>query len=234
MKRSLIVLAWLSVVFIGCGVNQYQVPGVDGHAVFPAKIVSRFESKIPNPYYFWPEGYWDDQRLWINSRFRSMLETYASRRSDAASGRVVDLVVTLEEVFASFEAFGRRPHFSPHRYAIAPGVVVSAAAEAGWAARPGRRLLVHGVSALEGNEGSGGEIPFEVTKTVVLTVTVEIQIDGKQVRKEALAAESSITVMQHEYYEGAYDYDDDLDIAMVDAIRQIDRLLSDLLSVTSG
>jgi hypothetical protein len=232
MKRFLVVFACLSLVFVGCGgVNQYRVPGVDGHEVFPARIVSRFESKIPNPYYFWPEGYWNDQRQWINPRFRSMLEKYASRRSDASSGRLLDLLVTLEEVSASFDYLGRRPGVSPHRYAVAPGVVVPAGAEAVWAAWPGPLSLVQGVDA-----GGGGLdwVPFEATKTVVLNVTVEIQLDGKRIRTETLAAESSITVMQYEYYDGVYDYDDVLDIAMARTILQIDRILSEVLSVTSG
>jgi hypothetical protein len=229
MKRYLFVIALASLVLFGCGTRHYgALDNLGPWEREEYKVVAHFASQIPDLYYMYSKDVEENQRHRVNERFQSMLEVYAAHRSQASISPVVDLFVTLEDLTPTFDLYLRAPESSQDRYAAAPGVVVPAVAETHQVARMLPASFIgdgHGEA-----EGGGPDVPYEITKTVALTVAVEIRLEGKTLQQETVSAESVEIVMYWEYDDWAYSYYDVLNAAMSNAIGKIDRILDRALS----
>jgi len=211
------ILATTVAAIVGCSADRAQVRSRAESWRRPQavdyRVELKFDTKVSDPYVLSSSQAGERQQHWVSKRFRSGLEEYTAAKSGAASGRVVELAVTLEMVTTNYERIGGEARPVQH-YAGVP-LPVEVAAANGSGGLLGTRLA----------EGAPITFPLEITKSVVLTVVAEVRTGGTTLGRETFSVESSEVVTRDRFGPWGFSFAGVFETAIDKAIAKIDELV---------
>jgi len=229
----LAILPVVAAFGLGCASDRYQVSdGAQGRRsirVLDYRIEPRFESEVADPYVLYTDQAGEYQRHWVSRRFRSELERYAREKSGDSGGRAAELLVTLEALKTTYQRLGGEAPL-PRPYAGTCGAVSVAAGPSAPLRVPPTSFRVADGGGFDGHGGLPGNVPLEIDRTAVMTLTAEIRVGATTLHKETFSVEASEIIEHKDFGPWAFSFSNLLGVVTQKALARIDEMVDAALA----